>query len=91
MLFDIQRDPHEQNDIAAEQSRKVHQAVALLDDWLAEMMRTATHPQDPMWTVMREGGSFHTRRQLPGYIKRLRETGREKWADHLAARYAREA
>ena len=64
--------------------------MRLLDEWHAEMMRTATHPTDPMWTVMREGGPHHTCGFLPKYLERLRATGRAKWADVLKDKHARE-
>jgi choline-sulfatase len=91
MLFDLKNDPHEQVNLAEERPEVAARAMRLLDEWQGEMMRTATHGHDPMWTVMRAGGAFHTRGQLPAYLKRLRETGREIWADHLARRYPREA
>jgi hypothetical protein len=90
MLFNLRDDPHEQRDLAESQPEVVGRAMTMLDEWHAAMMRTSTTGIDPMWTVLREGGAFHTRRQLPGYIARLRETGRAKWAEHLATRYARE-
>lgn len=40
---------------------------------------------DPMMTVLREGGSFHTRGQLPTYLERLRATGHAHHAERLAA------
>jgi arylsulfatase A-like enzyme len=87
MLFDVRRDPHEQNDVAEQNPDVVARAMTMLDDWHAEMMRTATHPSDPMWTVLREGGPLHTRGNLPNYLKRLRDTGRASWAEQLAARH----
>ena len=39
---------------------------------------------DPMWTVLREGGPFHVRGQLPAYLARLRATGRAERAEKLA-------
>jgi len=48
------------------------------------MVVTSSHGTDPMITVLREGGSFHTRRQLPRYLSRLRETGRAHHAQRLA-------
>ena len=89
-LYDIVDDPHEQRDLAPERPDLVSQAMTLLDDWYGEMMRTATHGQDPMWTVMHEGGPEHTRGQLPRYLERLRETGRGEWAERLAAAHPRE-
>ena len=33
------------------------------------------------WTVLREGGPFHVRGQLPAYLERPRATGRAEWAE----------
>ena len=85
MLFDVKSDPHEQHDLAPTHPELVWEAMSRLDTWMADMMRTATHGQDPMWTVMAEGGPLHTRGALPAYLKRLRATGRSEGADHLAA------
>jgi arylsulfatase A-like enzyme len=90
MLFDVRNDPHEQHDLALTHPDLVREAMRRLDNWMAEMMRTATHAQDPMWTVMTEGGPLHTRGALPAYLKRLRATGREAGADHLAALHPKE-
>ena len=90
MLFDVKNDPHEQHDLAPREPRLVEKSLAMLDQWHAEMMRTATHPSDPMWTVMREGGPYHTCGNLTAYLKRLRETGRTKAADALQSKHASE-
>jgi choline-sulfatase len=90
MLFNLTDDPHEQRDLAADQRQLVQRASALLEDWHADMMRTATHSIDPMQTVLDEGGPLHTRGQLPAYLKRLRATGRAKGADVLAAKHPTE-
>jgi hypothetical protein len=36
---------------------------------------------------MTEGGPFHVRAQLPGYLVRLRETGRDACAAELEERW----
>ncbi len=90
MLFDLTDDPHEQHDIAPDNPNLVGKAMTMLDDWMGKMMRTATTPHDPLWTVMSEGGSFHTRGQLPGYARRLRDTDRAQWAEHLEAKHPRD-
>jgi choline-sulfatase len=51
------------------------------------MKLTSTQDVDPMMTVLREGGPFHTRGELPEYIQRLKETGRAHHAETLAARH----
>jgi choline-sulfatase len=87
MLFDVVRDPHEQHDLAPERPDLVQEAASRLEEWHGEVMRTATHPVDPFWTVLAEGGPLHTRGQLPAYLDRLRATGRAGWAELLASRY----
>jgi hypothetical protein len=64
--------------------------MTLLDDWYGEMMHTATHGQDPLWTVLCEGGPQDTRGWLPAYAERLRQTGRAHWADKLESKYPQE-
>jgi choline-sulfatase len=85
MLFDLANDPHEQVNMADERPDLVSRAMAFLADWYQEMASTALHDIDPMMTVLREGGSFHTRDQLPTYLERLRATGRTHHAERLAA------
>lgn len=87
MLFDLEADPHEQHDLAAERPDLVRRAMALLADWQDEMMRTSATDIDPLMTVLREGGPLHTRGELPAYLERLRATGRAQHADRLAARH----
>jgi len=87
MLFDLGRDPHEQQDVAAERPDIVGRGAALLAHWHAAMIRHAARGRDPLENVVREGGPFHVRGELPAYLERLRETGRSGLADALAARY----
>jgi arylsulfatase A-like enzyme len=91
MLFDAVSDPNEQHDLAPTKPEVVAYAMARLDEWVGNMLRTASHGQDPLWTVMREGGPLHTRGELPKYLQRLRDTGRGQWADRLAAAHPKEA
>lgn len=91
MLFDVKNDPHEQHDLAPSQPETVGRAMRLLDEWHGQMMQTASHPQDPMWTVINEGGPLHTRGQLPDYLRRLRATNRAELAEKLAAKHPVEA
>ncbi|HEY0076422.1 MAG TPA: sulfatase [Abditibacteriaceae bacterium] len=90
MLFDVKNGPHQQNDLASAQPDLVNQAMRMLDKWHGEMMKTATHPHDPMAIVVAEGGPLHTRGALPNYLKRLRETGRSQWAEILEKKHPRE-
>lgn len=90
LLFDLASDPHEQRDLAPERPDLVGTALVMLDNWYGRMMTTATHPQDPMWTVIQEGGPLHTRGHLAAYVERLRATDRGAWADRLAAAHPKE-
>ena len=77
---------HEQRDLAPERPDLVQQGMSLLTAWYDEMALTSRHDVDPMMTVLREGGPFHTRGMLPAYLARLRATGRASHAERLAAR-----
>lgn len=85
MLFDLEVDPHEQHDLSAERPDVVNRAMGLLADWQQEMLLRSAHDVDPMMTVLREGGPFHTRGELAAYAERLRATGRSAHADRLEA------
>ncbi len=87
MLYNIKHDPHEQNDLAEAKPELVNQAMKYLEEWHGDMMRTAKHPQDPMWFVMKEGGPMHTRLGVKDYVKRLKETGREKQAEIMKSKH----
>jgi arylsulfatase A-like enzyme len=87
MLFDLSADPHEQHDRAGAQPDITNRAMALLADWEHAMMLRSGTNVDPLMTVLREGGPFHTRGELPAYLERLRATGRAAHAERLSARH----
>ncbi len=89
MLFDVKKDPHMQKDLAKKKPEVVKKAMKLLDSWHKEAMRTATTPLDPMQTVLEAGGPEHVRGCLDGYLNRLHETGRSRWAIHLEKKHER--
>lgn len=85
LLFDVENDPHEQNDLANERPEVVNEGIALLHEWHASALATSeTGPIDPMQTVLREGGPFHARGLLEPYLERLKNTGRGEQANRLA-------
>ena len=53
-------------------------------------MLTSTTDVDPLMTVLREGGPFHTRGTLPRYAAHLRATGRAQHAARLERRHPHE-
>lgn len=87
MLFNLKEDPFEQNNIADEHQLICNKASRILLNWQDEMMLSSDSMIDPLWTVIREGGPFHTRGFLDRYLARLRETGRNAGADELEKRH----
>ncbi len=87
MLFDLSADPHELEDLAEARPDLVGTATMLLERWLEDMMRRSEVEIDPLMRVLREGGPFHCRGQLPAYLRRLKETGREACARRLAEKH----
>jgi arylsulfatase A-like enzyme len=88
MLFDVVADPHEQVDLAERDGPAVAAARALLDEWTEEQMHRSLAAQDPMQTILDEGGPFHVRGQLSAYLERLEQTGRSRWASKLRVAHA---
>ncbi len=87
MLFHVETDPHEQHNLAGERPDICHQGAHRLLEWQEQQMRTSSSPIDPLWTVMREGGPFHTRGHLNAYLQRLEQTGRADGARALRERH----
>jgi arylsulfatase A-like enzyme len=86
MLFDVGTDPHQQDDLVDGSPTVVAEGRRLLDRWVGEQL-DRTGLEDPMQTVLDEGGPFHVRGHLPRYLERLRATGRASWADALEERH----
>jgi arylsulfatase A-like enzyme len=76
MLFNLDEDPHETRDLSHEHPEVVNEGLAILERWQADNLASSTSGEDPLWTVMHEGGPLHTRSSIEQYNKRLRETGR---------------
>ena len=83
MLYNVRQDPHELRNLASERPELVEKGLATLEQWQADMMATSTSTVDPLWTVMSQGGPYHTRYAVQDYIRRLRETGRREAAEWM--------
>jgi arylsulfatase A-like enzyme len=83
MLFNIKKDPHEIKNIAKENPEIVKECLKLLNKWHKDMMESSTTHIDPLDTVLKEGGPYHTRGFLESYCKRLIETNRSHYAKLL--------
>jgi choline-sulfatase len=90
MLFDIEQDPHEEQEVAAQHPEVCGQAIAHLARWHDTMMRSVPGGVDPLWTVMAEGGPYHARGHLRAYCERLEATGRGWAVPQLKRRHPRE-
>jgi len=90
MLFDLELDPHEQDNIAPENPKLVAEGERLLEAWKHDALSRSRTGQDPLDTVLAEGGPFHVRDAGPAYLQRLRETGREDIAKRLAEKHGLE-
>lgn len=87
MLFDIEKDPCETTNLAGEKPEILAEGMLKLEKWTSAMLETSERDNDPLWTVMSEGGSFHANNNSPvftTYLERLRNTGRGGYADWLA-------
>ncbi|HRJ71721.1 MAG TPA: sulfatase [Terrimicrobiaceae bacterium] len=103
MLFDLEADPHEQNDLAVSLPAVCQEGAWRLMRWhdaqMARMADITRDVTDPLWTVISEGGPFHARMGRrtgsPGtegfrrYLARLEDTGRSEAAAALREKYSR--
>lgn len=89
MLFNVDNDPHEQHDLAAERPDRCHEGAHRLAAWHDEMMATSDSDVDPLWTTLREGGPMHANQPLTAYAEHLVATGREEGLKELKRRHPR--
>jgi choline-sulfatase len=75
-LFEVARDPHQQHDRAAERPDLVREGRERLAAWTAAMLERNPDGEDPMETVLAEGGPSLARGHERWYEERLRATGR---------------
>ena len=87
MLFDLSNDPFEQCNLATTRADVAGHGLVLLSEWHTRMLPHAARGRDPLENVIREGGPYHVRGQLPAYLERLRATQRGELAARLAAKY----
>lgn len=83
MLFNVKDDPHEICDVKDEYPEKCAEGARLILEWTDDNMLLSRSSVDPMWTVISEGGPYHTYGWKDAYVKRLFETGREEAAKAL--------
>lgn len=89
MLFRISDDPHEQHDVKEQYPEVCAQGAKIILDWHDEQMSKSDTQIDPLWTVLAEGGPFHTLNALDDYLLRLENTGRSEGARKLREKYCK--
>ena len=87
MLFNIEADPHEQEDLAASNPQACKEAAYLLNQWHDNMMKTMSCPTDPLRTVIKEGGPYHARGKLKEYCEFLQDTERSSAIEALKEKH----
>ncbi|MCR5310848.1 MAG: sulfatase [Lachnospiraceae bacterium] len=86
MLFNLKDDIHEQCDVKDRYPEICAKGAKIILDWHDDAMSTGRYTEDPMWTVLAEGGPFHARGHFREYHDRLVNTGRNEAAKRLAAK-----
>ena len=88
MLFDLEADPHEQNNLAVDNPDLVKKGQDIIAQWVKDELAFSVFP-DPLETVLQETGPHHAQFNSPAferYVKRLRSTERGHFADELEER-----
>jgi arylsulfatase A-like enzyme len=88
-LYNLAEDPHEQRDLAGAHPDLCRDAAHRLAGWQDEMMATMPpgNAEDPLWTVIREGGPSHVRGRLPALLRELEAANRDAAAAELRRRH----
>jgi len=87
MLFNRIEDPHETDNLAERMPEIVSKGLAKLDRWYDDQMKTADIKEDPMMKIIEEGGPYHTKGELNGYLEHYRGIGRGDIADRMEEKY----
>jgi len=92
MLFDVEHDPYELVNLAEARHDICAEAVHRLSGWHDAMMQAMPLgvSDDPLWTVIREGGPSHVRHQLKVYLEQLEQEGHDEEAAELRRRHPTE-
>jgi arylsulfatase A-like enzyme len=90
MLYNLEEDPHEQQNLAGERREVCAAAAARLQEWHAARMASIPGGVDPLWTVIQEGGPAHARGRLKRYCEYLEATERGWAVPELRRRHPRE-
>lgn len=90
MLFDIENDPMEQENLAKKFPSVCQKGARILLEWWEKMLQTEGVTQDPLFRVLQEGGPYHAKGNLLKYIEHLNNTNREEAVKKLKRKYPEE-
>jgi arylsulfatase A-like enzyme len=88
MLFDLEQDPHETENLAASHPELTRELDHYLTEWWQSCFAGPNAAPDPMLTVLAEGGPYYPQLVRGPYVEHLRRTGRDALAAELDARFA---
>jgi choline-sulfatase len=84
LLFDLAVDPHERNDLTSAEPQRLEELRAALGAWWDA---NGGRERDPLVAMAAEGGAYYPRLFKDGYLRVLRETGRDGAAAEIEARF----
>lgn len=92
MLFDLEKDPHETNNLSESHHSTLNEGSNRLSKWHSEMMACMPYgyTNDPMDTVLQQNGPMHANAltaPIEEYKARLRETNRGHLISKIAERH----
>lgn len=92
MLFDLENDYYEQNNVAAQNPELVMKAKSLLFDWKNEQMAKLQPGQteDPLWYIYHDGGPFHAKGHAKMYYNNLVNIDEVEKANIIKEKYSDE-
>ncbi len=92
MLFDLEADYYEQNNIAKDNKQLVDRAKVILFDFTNKQMKNQEngHYVDPLWYIYMHGGPYHANLEAKQFYQNLIELGEDEKAQIVKARYKSE-
>ena len=78
MLFDYDKDFHMINNIADQKPGIVTKGLNFLKEWYLEMLKNSPNNEDPMETVIKEGGALSYQRSTEKLFKSIEKIGKRR-------------
>jgi len=85
MVFNLDDDPRETNNLAEQRPDILAECDSLLATWWQQMLRPPDALPDPLITVAQEGGPWYVRGRYHAFLQGLRDDGQAWAADEIVA------